>query len=51
MIYILFRGKLQMRLPLKYTLTTDHGYVGELSSKAGFHVSIQLILYDPYWFE
>lgn len=51
MIYILGHGKLQMSLPLKYTLTADHGYVGEFSIKAGFRVSIQLILYDPYWCE
>lgn len=25
--------------------------MGEFSSKASFHVSTQLTLYDPYWFE
>lgn len=28
-----------------------HGYTGEFSSKASFHVSTQLIQYDPCWFE
>ena len=46
--YILFHGKFQVILALQYTMNIDHVYMSKFSSKAGFHVSTEQILYDSY---